>query len=198
MNRFFLLFVFVLSLSISQNWYKVEPNHSTIGFAISIAGFTKVTGKFSNFLVYIDFDTVKLEPRAIEAAIETKTIDTGIDSRDHDLMGQTFFSVVKYPKITFKSKSIKKNGNTWIAFGEFTMKGVSKEIELPFEFIAKRKNNSSKYTLGFVIRSSLNRLDYNIANDWKHTIIPNFLGNEIALEFDMWARPIKEKKKEIL
>src|SRR5262245_1115819 len=56
----------------------VEPNHTTIGFAVAIAsGMTRVTGKFTRFDVRIVLDP---DPSAssVDARIDTASIDTGI------------------------------------------------------------------------------------------------------------------------
>ena len=39
----------------------VESNHSTIGFNISIAGFTRVTGKFTDYSIAMDWNDKALD-----------------------------------------------------------------------------------------------------------------------------------------
>src|SRR5262245_39674525 len=63
----------------------VEPNHTTIGFAVAIAGgMTRVTGKFTRFDVRIALDPDPASS-SVEARIDTASIDTGIADRDTHL-----------------------------------------------------------------------------------------------------------------
>ena len=44
-----------------------------------------------------------------------------------------FLRCEKFPDITFQSKSVEKKGNDYVAHGTLTIKGVSKDVDLPFE-----------------------------------------------------------------
>ena len=190
-----LLFLFIaFNLINSQDWYRVDKNHSTIGFSIAVAGFGKVTGKFTESLIYIQFDKSKLVPLAVEAKIDVNTINTGIEGRDNDLRSDNFFDSEKHPNIIFISEKIEKRTEQWIAIGHLTMKGIKKRIELPFQLLAEKDGDSDKFTLGLRVRTKLNRLDYQVGNNWVHSVVPNFLANEINVEFDLSAWRTKKKK----
>jgi len=55
----------------------VEPNHSTIGFAIPIAGgTTRVTGKFMDFDIEVNYNKEDFTKSSISANIKTTSIIT--------------------------------------------------------------------------------------------------------------------------
>jgi polyisoprenoid-binding protein YceI len=164
----------------------VEPNHSTIGFAIPIAGITRVTGKFQDFGINIDYRENDITKSLVEVKIKVASINTGIEGRDNDLQSETFFYSEKYPEITFKSSSITKVDDHYVAKGEFTMRGVNKEISIPFEQVSFDGN-----TLAFRIRIKINRMDYGVGTEWKHTLIPDFLGKDVDVEIDFWTKKSK-------
>ena len=166
----------------------VEPNHSSVGFSIPIAGFTRVTGKFNDIAINLDYVNEDITQSTVEAIIQAASINTGISGRDDHLRTADFFDVEKYPTITFKSSKIFPYEGKYFALGAFSMHGVTKEVVLPFEIVKTDGN-----TIGFRIRTQLNRLDYGIATDFKHTAMPDFLGDVIDVEIDFWT---KKKKKE--
>jgi len=162
----------------------VESNHSTIGFRIDIAGFTAVTGKFTDFTIYATINEEDFANSRFSAIIQTESINTGISERDAHLRTEDFFHVEAFPTITFITKSIKKVDEThYRARGSFTMHGITKQIELPFEII-KREGS----TIGFKIRTVIDRIDFEVGKDFKHSTIPDFLARKIDVEIDFWTK----------
>lgn len=192
MNKFahILVIVFLTTglISAQQVVLTAEPNHSTIGFRIDIAGFTMVTGKFTDYTIDIDMNENIVDAK-FRATIQASSIHTGIPDRDDHLRTEDFFNVDSFPTITFLSEQIQRiSQNDYLARGKFTMHGITKTINLPF-MVTKRDGN----TIGFKMRTVINRLDYDIGSSFKHSSIPDFLANEIDIEIDFWT---KKKKLE--
>lgn len=167
----------------------VEPNHSTIGFRISIAGFSEVTGKFGDFSIDLDWNEEELTSSKLSAEIQVESINTGIPARDEHLRTADFFDAEKYPLITFKSDSIQQVDYANLkVFGTFSMHGVEKKIVLPLQIVKVDGN-----TVGLRSRTTINRVDYGVAADFKHDAMPDFLAEEIQVEIDFWTK--KRKKK---
>jgi polyisoprenoid-binding protein YceI len=178
---------------------KVEPNHSTIGFVVPIAGgITKVTGKFTDFKVTLswsepitkDSDLTKC---SINAAIKAASINTGNADRDKDLQGAKFFDAQNHPEIAFQSKLVKKKGREYLMVGELTMRGKTKTIEMPVILTGMSPLEDGRPVWGFSTRLKLNRKEFDIGTDWVHSAIPNFIGDEITVEIDLWTRPPKKR-----
>src|SRR4051812_7085820 len=85
--------------------YNVDPGHSAVSFQIRHL-VTQVGGKFNDYKGMVQLDPAKLDSSAVEFAIKTASIDTGVADRDKHLRSADFFDVEKFPEITFKSKSI--------------------------------------------------------------------------------------------
>lgn len=166
----------------------VEANHSTLQFSIPIAnGLTRVTGKFTDYNIDLKLVDNDLSKSSISAIIQAKSINTGIEARDDHLRAADFFDVELYPEITFVSDAIIQQGSNYRVEGVFNMHGVSKDMS----FILEPKGSSSENTLGFSIRLSLNRIDYGIGADFKHTTMENFLAEDIDVEIDFWTKKKK-------
>ncbi|WP_299255393.1 YceI family protein [uncultured Cytophaga sp.] len=144
-----LIFFAVMSMS-----FLLKPDYanSTIDFKIKNAGIS-VTGSFKKFETSIEFNESAKAPSSIKATIQVGTIDTGIEGRDKHLKKEEYFNVETYPTITFVStKVLKTTTGSFIVEGNLTIKGVRKEIKIPFTYI----DNTFQGTL------SLNRRDYNV------------------------------------
>ena len=166
----------------------VEANHSTLQFSIPIAnGLTRVTGKFTDYNIDLNLVDNDLSKSSISAIIQAKSINTGIEARDDHLRAADFFDVELYPEITFVSDAIIQQGSNYRVEGVFAMHGVSKDMS----FILEPKGSSGENTLGFSIRLSLNRIDYGVGTNFKHTTMENFLAEDIDVEIDFWTKKKK-------
>ena len=68
------------------------------------------------------------------------------------------------------------------------MRGVTAEVELPFRLTDASWNSKGLPRLGAAIEWSIDRQRYGIGSDWRHSAIPNFLANEIAIEIFLWTK----------
>jgi polyisoprenoid-binding protein YceI len=131
---------------------KPDYTNSVVDFKIKNAGIG-VTGSFKKFETTIEFNESVKAPSSIKATIEVGTIDTGIEARDTHLRKEEYFNVDTYPTITFVSTQIlKTTSGSFIAEGKLTIKGVTKEVKIPFTYAGSI----------FQGTLSLNRRDYNV------------------------------------
>lgn len=185
MKRFRLTFValavLVLAASAFATDYKIDPVHSSMGFSVRHLGISTVPGKFTDFAGVISYDEKDPSKSSVKVTIKTASIDTGNGSRDKDLRSENFFDVAKYPEITFQSTNVKKSGDDWIASGTFTMKGVSKSIELPFTVSGPVKDPWGSQRIGVESSTKLKRSDYDITAD------KGLIGDDIKINLTVEA-----------
>lgn len=173
---------------------EAEPNHSTIGFSIGIAGgMTRVTGKFTRFDARVIYDPEDPTRWSIAADIEAASIDTGIEERDEDLRGPSFFDARNHPRILFESESVERRDREFVARGTLSIRGVARRIELPFRVVAVDWAEEAPL-LGLAAALTLNRTDFGVGNDWRHTLIPAFLADEVQVEIFLWTKRGKKEK----
>jgi polyisoprenoid-binding protein YceI len=165
----------------------VEPNHTTIGFAVDIAGgMTRVTGKFTRFDVRIVLDP---DPAAssVDARIDTASVDTGIADRDAHLRGPDFFDAARYPQIRFTSRRIEKRGEGWVAAGTLDLHGHAEEMEVPFRVTGLQRDDGGS-RLGVAAALPLDRQRFGVGSGWHHTAIPNFIADRVDVEIFLWTK----------
>jgi len=200
------LFFFILASTLASahaqtsDTVRVEPNHSTVGFVVPIAGgMTKVTGKFTDFKIALIWNEAiskdsDLSKCSIQAAIKTASINTGNADRDKDLQGEEFFDAQNHPEIFFQSKLVKKKGNGYLLAGDLTVRGKTKTVEMPVVITGMSPTEDGRPVWGFSTRLKLNRKEFDIGTDWVHSAIPNFIGDEVTVEVDLWTRPPKKRQ----
>jgi polyisoprenoid-binding protein YceI len=167
--------------------YKIDPGHSSATFSVRHLMISNVPGRFSNVKGTIVYDEQDLTRSSVKATIPTATINTDNEGRDQHLKSGDFFDVEKFPEMTFVSKRIEKRGNQLIAIGDLTIKGVTKEVELPFEVV--KANTPFGVAIGATGSTKVNRKDFNIL--WSRTMDGGgaVVGDEVKIEFSVEAKP---------
>jgi len=148
------------SVALANETYKFDQSHSTIGFSVhQFLGTTQ--GKVTRFDGKIEIDREHPENSSVTARIDVRSIDTGIVKRDNHLRSPEFFSVEKYPAITFKSRSVKQTGpQAGDILGDLTMHGVTKPITLHVKLLTS--SNETKQTRWSVTTDPLKRREFNL------------------------------------
>jgi polyisoprenoid-binding protein YceI len=166
---------------------KFDQNHSTIGFRVPIfGGFSHVQGKFTAFDIQLRYDPDDPLHSFVGATIDATTINTGIDERDTHIRSADFLDTQNYPKIMFVSNRVEAREGGFTAFGKLSMRGVSQEVELPFEITGLHKDpKTGKWTLGIHATAAFNRQDFGV--EWRHAD-PLFVGDSVFVEIDLITR----------
>ncbi len=132
---------------------------SAITFKIKNAGIT-VDGSFTGLEADIKFNPLKPEEATITASVKTNTVNTGNDMRDEHIRKPEYFDAEKFPKITLQSVKIEKTGPiTYKGLFKLTMKGVTKDVLIPFNFMKIPEKTEFKGTF------SINRRDYGVGGN---------------------------------
>jgi polyisoprenoid-binding protein YceI len=110
-----------------------------------------------------------------------------VTGRDNHLRTADFFDVAKFPEMTFKSTKVEKKGNGYLLHGDFTLKGVTKQISFPFDLSGAIKDNRGNIRLGVAAETKINRRDYGITWGAK---MPNGglnVGDEVVIDLQLEA-----------
>jgi polyisoprenoid-binding protein YceI len=161
--------------------WNLDRTHSNVTFSIRHF-FTPVVGKFTNYTMDLNFDPNNLSGSNVSFEIDVTSVNTNNDSRDGHLRTADFFETEKYPKASFKSTSLRKNGdNAFVMSGDLTIKNVTKKVEVPFTLLGVQDHPSRANTevAGFEGSFKMNRLDFGVGTgDWVSTAV---VGNELTV-----------------
>ena len=143
--------------------YAVDPTHSRLGFAVRHLGFSKVRGSFEQFEGVVRMEAGDLTTVEAEALVQTASVTTNETTRDNHLRTADFFLVEEYPTITFRSTGVKNvRGNSFTLVGDFTLRGVTKAIELEAEYLGTGIDPWGNEKVAFEARTKINRKEYGL------------------------------------
>lgn len=164
--------------------YTLDAAHSTLQYQFTQAG-AQNKGKFSHFTVVLDFSPDNLPASRLDVVVDMGSLDTGDRERDDTLKGADLFSVAKYPQSRFTSTQITRTATGYDALGKLTLRGVSREIHVPFTF---KSANEQGQAVGYLSgQTALKRLDYGVGQgDWKTT---EWVGNEVSVPYSLRLVP---------
>lgn len=158
-------FAFALGTTAQTNW-KVDGSHSKLGFAVTHLMVSETEGKFKVYEGSVssksetDFTDAK-----IEFSVDVNSINTDDEKRDGHLKSADFFDAEKFPKMTFKTTSMKpgKIKSTYDLEGDLTIHGVTKKVKLTAIGASKTVKDpwgNTKYA--FKVTGVINRIDYGL------------------------------------
>lgn len=167
--------------TVVSTWENDDP-HSQLGFTVTHLGISDVSGTFNNFDVKVTSSKPDFSDASFELTAKTASIDTRVEARNNHLKSADFFDVAKYPELTFKSTSLKKNGkNKYKLSGNLTLHGITKAVTLDLKYRGTVVNQMSKAnTAGFQLEGVIKRSDFNVGPGFPAPMI----SDEIRIKAD--------------
>lgn len=168
--------------------YKIDPAHSIIGFSIRHLEINWVEGRFKDFNGTIHFVDSDVTKSSVEFTAKIESIDTGVEARDKHLRTADFFDAAKYPEMTFKSTKVERKGkDSYVLYGDLTLKGVTKQVSLPFTVTGAIKDPWGNTRFGINAQTKINRRDYGITygNAMENGGLD--VGNEVTIDLQLEA-----------
>jgi polyisoprenoid-binding protein YceI len=172
--------------------YVVDKSHSEATFQVRHM-MSKVSGKFEDFAGKISVDRAKPSASSVEFSIKAVSVNTGNSDRDKEVRGPEFFDTAKTPEITFKSTSIvaTKKKDVYDVTGDLTMRGVTKHVTIPVEFLGFGKDPWGAERAGFSLTTVVNRKDYGI--NWNKALDNGgfLVGDDVTINVNLEATKAK-------
>jgi polyisoprenoid-binding protein YceI len=168
--------------------WRFDPAHTRIGFSTRHAMVTKVRGAFNDFEGSIKVDAEAPERSSVELAIKVASIDTRNADRDQHLRTNDFFDAPQFPEITFVSDRVDQvDEGHFIVSGGVTIRGITREISIPIDFIGVERDPMGNLRAGFEGSRRINRQDFGLK--WNTTLDSGgvLVSDKITLEFEVSA-----------
>lgn len=150
-----------LPASVTTGTWTLDASHSEIGFTVRHAGISKVRGQFKDAAATLQVGETLTDSK-VTATIQTASFDSGDVNRDGHVKGEDFFDVEKFPEITFVSRHVKANGNSFDLVGDLTIKGVTKEVSIETEFNGVAVDPFGNTRAGVSGETTISRKDFGL------------------------------------
>ena len=150
MFRFaFLTALLLATPAIAADW-TVQPDKSHLGFSGTQTG-APFKGSFGKWTAEIGFDPAHPEAGHAKVTIDLASARTGDTQRDTALPQSDWFDVKHFPQATFEATSFTpKGGNAYEAAGKLTIRGITKDVLLPFTLAITGDGATAKGHLALV------------------------------------------------
>jgi polyisoprenoid-binding protein YceI len=143
--------------------YKIDVDHSDVMFKVKHLMISTATGIFKKFDATVETEGDEFTNAKVFFEADVNSIDTKNEQRDAHLKSDDFFNAEQFPKMTFKSTGIEKNGE-----GEYTLKGdltirdITKPITLDVDYNGSTKDPWGFERAGFEVTGKINRKEYGL------------------------------------
>jgi polyisoprenoid-binding protein YceI len=171
--------------------WQIDPNHSSVEFAVKHMMFTTVRGRFKDFQGTIVADEQHPDGSVVTVEIAAASIDTGSADRDAHLRSADFLDVENHPTITFRSKRVdgatKKEGDKFRLTGDLTIRGTTMELTLDCTYEGTGKDPWGGTRAGSRATATIDRREWGLK--WNQALEAGgiLVANEVRIEINLQA-----------
>jgi polyisoprenoid-binding protein YceI len=179
MKKTFLIFlssIFLPAMLFGQTRW--QETSGSVTFTIKNRG-SAVHGHFGSLKTALIFSPDKLGSSSLKGWVDASSINTDNSKRDKDLQGETYFNADKFKTVEVSSTKLTKKGTQYSGTFNVVMKGVTKQVEIPFSFT--EKGNEAEFKGSF----SVNRRDFGVGSK---SGLAMFMGDDAAVIIDIKAK----------
>ena len=169
--------------------WKIDATHSSITFLVRHMLVSRIHGSFGRWSGDVRFSEAIPAASSVATRIEAASIDTREPKRDAHLRSADFLDVERFPFIDFRSTSVESfgAGRNFVVTGDFTMRGVTREVQLEVEYGGRVRDPSGVERIGFTARGTISRKAYGITFNQVLESGGLALGDKLDLRFDISA-----------
>lgn len=161
-----ILATMLTTAGVAQTSWKLDNSHSKLGFSVTHMMVSETEGKFKIYEGKVSSKSeTDFSGASIEFSADVASINTDDAKRDEHLKSDDFFNAEKFPKMTFKSTSMKagKTKGTYVLEGELTIRDVTKKVTLTAVSNGKTvKDPWGNIRTGFKVTGKINRTDFGL------------------------------------
>jgi polyisoprenoid-binding protein YceI len=159
----------------SAKEFRLDRVHSKALFRVQHMGAGAFWGRFNVVEGTITHDDAAASPLQVTVSIPVESVDTGSEKLNGHLKSADFFDAEHFPALAFKTTGSRKTADhMYEVTGDLTMRGVTKQVTVPVEWIGTADGRAGRRG-GFEAVFTVNRNDYNISYG------PGALGDNVRL-----------------
>jgi polyisoprenoid-binding protein YceI len=160
--------------------YSADPQQSRLELTGVQAG-ADFKGSFHKFSAAVNFSPDALAGSSIDVQIDLNSVDSGDKDRDTTIRGPDVFDVAHFATAHYLTRSFTKTAAGYAAVGALTLRGVTKDVPVDFQFTPGPAGAKLTGT------AKLKRLDFGAGRgDWKST---EWVADEVKVSFSLVLKP---------
>lgn len=140
-----------------------EYQHAYVQFKINHLGFSQLLGNFESFEGSFHYDADNLEASSVEMEVQVNSLNSNHAERDRHILSDDFLAADEFPTASFVSTGFESTGeNEGVMTGDLTLKGETREIEMPVTLVGEGEDPWGNYRAGFEGSTTLVLEDFGI------------------------------------
>ena len=178
------------TLPVVDGWragtWTIDATHSEVSFTVRHMAISKVRGRFGDVSGEI-VTTEDVSGSTVTAEIDVTSVTTFNEARDGHIRTGDFFEVETHPKASFRSTSIRHDGDDYLIDGELTLKGTTQPVTLVTETTGLGPDAYGGTRVGFSATGSINRRDFGLSFDARLDTGGLVVADKVDLQLDVEA-----------
>ncbi|MBA0046443.1 YceI family protein [Mycobacterium sp. NPDC050853] len=165
--------------TLTAGTWAIDSVHSDITFSVRHLGVSKVRGSFTDFsgeLVVAEDGTP-----SVSATIDVASVSTRNDQRDTHLRSADFFDTDNHATATYRSTSVRTDGDDYVVDGELTLHGITQPVSLNLSLEGVGPGAQGGTVAGFEASTEINRGDFGVTGG------AGLVGEKVTLTFNIEA-----------
>jgi len=139
--------------------WKLDPTHSSASFAVKHMGVATFRGRFEKFDAILTVDESSAQ---LVGTVDASSIVVKDENLQGHLGSPDFFDVERYPTITFRSTSLRREGDVAVVDGELTIKGNTRAVEARGEIAGPAVTLGELTKLGLTLETIVDRTEFGL------------------------------------
>ena len=160
--------------------FTADAQQSRLEFVGVQAG-AEFKGVFHKFSAVVDFAPDALQSSHLDVQIDMNSVDSKDSDRDKTMRGPDVFDVAHEPAAHYVTKTFTKTAGGFSAVGALTMRGVTKDVPIDFQFAPGPGGATLSGS------AKLKRLDFGVGRgEWKST---EWVEDAVKINFSLVLKP---------
>jgi polyisoprenoid-binding protein YceI len=147
-----------------RDFWKIDPAHSTMGFAVKHMQLSSVHGCFRRWEGWFEHDREDITRSRAEVVIEAASLDTEEAERDAHLRSPDFLDADRFPRIVFRSTHVaRQDDNHYLVTGDLTIRDVTRPISFVVEQIGEGRDPWGYERAGLALKTTVDRRSFGLS-----------------------------------
>ena len=163
--------------------WTIDALHSQVMVSVWHFNVANLRAKFPRVNGRLEVDPEDLLRSRLEVEIEAASVLTGHPRQEEFMRSEPWLDAERHPLITFAGQEIRPRDGGFTVGGELTLKGIAREVEVPFGFHGV-VGDPWGLRAGFTSRFTVDRRDFGIT--WDRIFDWGLMaGHELTFDLDI-------------
>jgi polyisoprenoid-binding protein YceI len=144
--------------------WSIDTLHSQVGVSVWHFNVANLRAKFPGVTGSLEVDAANPLRSTLQVEIDAASVLTGHPRQEEFMRSEPWLDAERFPRITFTGTGIEARDNGFVVGGELTLKGVIRQLEIPFDFHGV-VSDPWGLRAGFTSQFPVDRRDFGISWD---------------------------------